>query len=293
MSRSLRQALFLISIFQFGIFVVNFGFILLMFMQPNSSVSYMPVFSGLILSMYIQAAIVISSIAVISGFIMSFMKPTRGMAGLYKAYAGITVLCGVCWLLASILFARDLHHFIYTNSIPNLLMTSAGHSKSMAMKGLKIGVGMTVGVALQREMLMMMIHVLGEPLNWLIYAAWYPWAPPLLFGMPAMIHALSSVSPILELAKVIEAGGDGTEFVEAKHIQRFYKLSKKEQEKVRENMGFDDSSSDDDSESSDEPAATAKKEKKKLLKKKKSNSSGNQATNNDEEILELPDETPV
>jgi hypothetical protein len=244
--RSLKQGLFLICFFQFLIYTIYGIFIFLVFLKSNSILSFFPsLTTGTAITMQVEAALVISCSCNLTGFVLSFMKPVKSLSNLYRAYAWLILLTALGWLTCSFMVGRSLRTYLYEYSLSNyMLKKSTEFKNTFLQKAFSIG-SMTVASTVQNALLNQAGKALGTPVNLLIYWANYPNMLIATFGLPPVLHALICFLPILELAKVIEAGGDGTEFVDADNIPRYQRLSRKEKAKVRDHQGNFDIESDE------------------------------------------------
>lgn len=124
-----------------------------------------------------------------------------------------------------------------------------------------------VGAALVADTAAMniMLNNLPFPLNYFYWMGMWPVVPFLIFGVLPAFMTWVALGPMMSLAGVMDAGGDGTEYVEAKKIHWFYSLSPADRDRVREGSDLeenDDEDSDDDDSDADEAKGIVKKGKK-------------------------------
>ncbi len=89
------------------------------------------------------------------------------------------------------------------------------------------------------------MDMLPFPLNYMYWMGMWPVVPFLIFGLlPAMLTFMG-IGPLMSLAGVMDAGGDGTEYVEASKIHWFYSLNPDDRNRVREGSDLEGGNSSD------------------------------------------------
>jgi hypothetical protein len=169
--------------------------------------------------------------------------------------AFLIFLVGFCWIIYGAMFSRKLNTG-YINFTPSGAMLKQ-YSKDTSDRKWLYG-GVAVGVIGDRFAAEMLIRYLPFPLNYFYWMGMYPIVPFLIFGFVPAVCTWLAVSPLVSLSSVMDAGGDGTEYVDAKQIHWFYSLSPEERDRVREGSDLEGDSDDSDDE---ERALTRKKKK--------------------------------
>ena len=168
-----------------------------------------------------------------------------------KVLAFLTFLVGVGWFVFGATLARRLNNG-YTSFTPSghFFKKAAKQTDDpeKSAKNMKYALGSAL--LLDATVANVMINNLPFPLNYFYYMGMWPIIPFLLFGAVPAFTTWMGLGTLVSLASVMDAGGDGTEYVEAKKIHWFYSLSPADRERVREGSDLEgelDSESDDES----------------------------------------------
>lgn len=179
-----------------------------------------------------------------------------------KVLALLMLVVGIMWLVFGGGLARRLSNG-YTSFVPSgaLFKRYAQNPEKNKVSG---GLALGSAIFLDRTAATAMINVLPFPLNYFYWMGMWPIVPFCLFGLLPSVFSWSSLGALMGLAAVMDAGGDGTEYVEAKKIHWFYSLSPADRERVREGSDLEDGDdSSDSSDSDDEETGIVKKSKAK------------------------------
>ena len=189
----------------------------------------------------------------------ALMNESFNSGGGTKLIAGLIFIVGVCWVVYGGTLARKLNNG-YINFTPSGQFMKQ-YTKNPSKKGFFYA-GMGSAVLLDSFAAKMIMEHAPFPLNYLYWLGMYPFVPFALFGVLPAFATWLAVGPLVSLASVMDAGGDGTEYVEAKQIHWFYSLSPEDRERVREGSDLEDEE-DDDNDSEDEERGLTKAKKKK------------------------------
>ena len=184
-----------------------------------------------------------------------------------KIVAVMMFLVGVAWFVFGARLAMRLNQG-YTSLTPGsaFFKKSMDPSLSAKSKSTYMGLGMASAVLLDTAASRIALQMLPFPLNYFYYGGMFPLYPFIMFGVIPALFSWMCLGSLMSLASVMEAGGDGTEYVEAKKIHWFYSLSAKDRDRVREGSdleGEGDSENDDD-DSVDEEAGLVKSAPKRV-----------------------------
>jgi hypothetical protein len=164
-------------------------------------------------------------------------------------------LVGILWLVFGGGLARRLSNFYTTFTLSGQAFRE--YQRTGSKKALAGAV--VAGVTLDRFVASVAINNLPFPLNYLYWMGMWPIIPFLIFGLLPSLFTWTSIGSLVGLASVMDAGGDGTEYVEAKRIHWFYSLSPVDRERVREGSDLEDGEEESDDESDDEERGLTKK----------------------------------
>ena len=241
---------------------MNFTLVLYFYTDP-SSFYYINMLKEIIADQYAYIALLTSGLTLSLGLAMVVLPPSSGLSGPMKAYAALSILGGVTWLIYGFTLGRQLSVFFFTY-LPSTGLIKQGVAGAMRartgfwkfMYSAETLFGATVGASIDDAAVEALKEMLGSPLDWLVSIAMNPILPVAILGLPVSVVALCSIGIILSYADVLAVGGDGTEYVGADEIEWFYKLSKSKQRKViaQEGSLTEDSDSDDDDDDDDEEA---------------------------------------
>jgi hypothetical protein len=187
------------------------------------------------------------------------MNESFNSGGGTKLIAGLIFLVGACWIVYGGSFARKLNNG-YINFTPSGFFMKR-YIKTNNKSDFRRGMGSAV--FLDSFAAKMIIEHAPFPLNYLYWLGMYPLVPFALFGVLPALATWLAVGPLVSLGGVMDAGGDGTEYVEAKQIHWFYSLSPEDRERVREGSDLEDDGDGDRSDSDDEERGLTKAKKKK------------------------------
>jgi hypothetical protein len=272
--RSVRQGVFLSTVFLFALFCWNFGILIFFYTHPSAAF-FIGELRNVLMDWTIEFSIIASGMTLTLGLALVFLPPSHGLALPVKVLGALVVVSGFGWLIASVLLGRRLNALFFQYLPSTTMMRSAMNTlqkddKSAIYKGVKLIGSVVAGSVLNNVAVDAAVRLLGEPLNWCVYAATNPFIPVTVFGLAPVIHCLASVGVIFSYAGVLEAGGDGSEYVDADRIEWFYRLSKKEQHKVVDSRGYvssDDGSSSSDSEDDSDSSLLVRKKGKSVASK--------------------------
>ena len=167
--------------------------------------------------------------------------------GATKAIALLVFIVGILWFVFGTMLARRLNRG-YTTFTPSGYFFKKYAKDPNDSKNL--GRGVTAALFLDATAANLMINNLPFPLNYFVWMGMWPMVPFALFGLLPAIATWISLGPLMSLAGIMDAGGDGTEYVDAKKIHWFYSLTPAERDRVREGSDLEDGSdSEDDSDS--------------------------------------------
>lgn len=165
--------------------------------------------------------------------------------GATKVIAFLIFVVGVLWFVFGATIARRLNNGYTTFSVSGQAFKYyAKHPKNKLALGAAVGGAMFVDKALAQ----ILISNLPFPLNYLYWMGMWPLVPFAVFGALPAIITWSSLGALVSLASVMDAGGDGTEYVEAKRIHWFYSLSPADRDRVREGSDLEDEDGEEDDE---------------------------------------------
>jgi hypothetical protein len=168
-----------------------------------------------------------------------------------KVIALMLFIVGVMWFVFGGMVARRLSHG-YTNFTPSGYLFKKYAQDTSKTKNLRYAVGSAL--VLDSTVINVMVNNLPFPLNYFYWMGMWPIVPFLAFGIVPAFATWIALGPIMSLSGVMDAGGDGTEYVEAKKIHWFYSLSPADRDRVREGSdleGEGDADSDDNSDDED------------------------------------------
>ena len=188
-----------------------------------------------------------------------------------KVLALMIFIVGIMWFVFGGMLARRFSSG-YMNWTPSGFMFKKYAKDPTQTKNLRYAVGAAlVADSVAQNIL---LNNLPFPLNYFYWMGMWPIVPFLLFGMIPAVVTWIALGPMMSLAGVMDAGGDGTEYVEAKKIHWFYSLSPADRDRVREGSDLEDGDDDDDSDKSD-----SDNEGEAMVKKgnNKKNNSGSQS----------------
>ena len=186
-----------------------------------------------------------SIVPVIAMGVLTNTSFTSGAAT--KVLALLIFIVGIMWFVFGATLAQRLNSG-YTNFSPSAYGFKR-YAENPNRKGSLAG-GLFAGIFLDRAVANVMINNLPFPMNYFYWMGMWPMVPLTVFGLLPAILTWSSMGSLMALAAVMDAGGDGTEYVEAKKIHWFYSLSPKDRERVREGSDLEDGE-DSDSDSSE------------------------------------------
>ena len=179
-----------------------------------------------------------SIIPILSIGVLSNTAFTSG--GGTKVIALLIFIVGVLWFVFGSMLARRLNNG-YTMFLPSgqAFKQYAKNPQNKAMLGLAMG----SALVLDKGATSMMMANLPFPLNYFYWMGMRPIVPFLIFGLVPALVTWASLGVIVSLASVMDAGGDGTEYVEAKRIHWFYSLSPPDRDRVREGSDLEEEES--------------------------------------------------
>ena len=179
-----------------------------------------------------------------------------------KVLALMIFIVGIMWFVFGGMLARRFSSG-FMNWTPSGYMFKKYAQDPTKTNNLRWAVGASLVADTAAQSIL--LNNLPFPLNYFYWMGMWPVVPFILFGVIPAFMAWIALGPIMSLAGVMDAGGDGTEYVEAKKIHWFYSLSPADRERVREGSDLeegDDEESDDDSDA-DEAKGMVKKGKSK------------------------------
>lgn len=179
-----------------------------------------------------------------------------------KVIAVLTFLVGATWFVFGSMLARKLNNG-YRSFVPSG-MAFKKYAENPEGNGKLMAGGMIAAVTIDSVWIRVMMEVLPFPLNYFYYMGIYPIIPFMAFGLFPAVVTWMSLGSLMSLASVMDAGGDGTEYVEAKKIHWFYSLSASDRDRVREGSDLDGEDDSEDDSDSDEEAGLVKKAPKKV-----------------------------
>ena len=181
-----------------------------------------------------------------------------------KVLALMIFIVGIMWFVFGGLLARRFSSG-FMNWTPSGYMFKKYAQDPTKTSNLRwaVGASLVADTAAQK----ILLNNLPFPLNYFYWMGMWPVVPFILFGVIPAFATWVALGPMMSLAGVMDAGGDGTEYVEAKKIHWFYSLSPADRERVREGSDLEDG---DDEESDDDSDAD---EGKRIMKKGKRNAS--------------------
>jgi hypothetical protein len=158
--------------------------------------------------------------------------------------------CGIVWIIYGGMLARKLNNGYVEFTASGIFLKR--YAKNPNNK-LSFTAGVASGLILDKAIANMVLQFAPFPLNYFYWMGMFPYVPFLIFGVLPAVFTFFGLGPLLSLASVMDAGGDGTEFVEAKKIHWFYSLSPEDRERVREGSDLEgEGDEDDESEYSDD-----------------------------------------
>lgn len=160
--------------------------------------------------------------------------------------------CGVVWVIYGAMLARKLNNGYVEFTASGFFLRRYG--KDTRRTG-QLALGFFSAIAVDKAIAKFILQFAPFPLNYFYWMGMYPYVPFLIFGVLPSIFVFSGIGPIMSLAAVMDAGGDGTEYLEARKIHWFYSLSPEDRERVREGSdleGEEGDSSVDSYDSEDE-----------------------------------------
>lgn len=157
-----------------------------------------------------------------------------------KVIALLIFIVGVLWFVFGSMLARRLNNG-YTMFLPSgqAFKQYAKNPQNKLMLGAAVG----SALVLDKAWAGFAMSNLPFPLNYFYWLGMRPVVPFLVFGLVPALVTWSSLGVIVSLASVMDAGGDGTEYVEAKRIHWFYSLSPPDRERVREGSDLEEEDS--------------------------------------------------
>ena len=178
-----------------------------------------------------------------------------------KVLALMIFIVGIMWFVFGGMLARRFSSG-FMNWTPSGYMFKKYAQDPTKTSNLRwaVGASLVLDTAAQKVLL----NNLPFPLNYFYWMGMWPVVPFILFGAIPAFLTWVALGPMMSLAGVMDAGGDGTEYVEAKKIHWFYSLSPADRERVREGSDLEDGDEDSDEDSdADEAKGMIKKGKKK------------------------------
>lgn len=169
--------------------------------------------------------------------------------GATKVLALLIFIAGVLWIGFGALIARRLNNGYREGTLTGQFFKHIAQDPTKKRSAVKTGSMMVGAMVFDSMASQVVMQLLPFPLNYMYWMGMWPAVPFLLFGLLPGVITFMGVGPIMSLAAVMEAGGDGTEYVEASKIHWFYSLSPADRDRVRE--GSDLEGGDDDSDSDD------------------------------------------
>jgi hypothetical protein len=178
-----------------------------------------------------------------------------------RLIALLIFVVGIVWIVYGATLARKLNngYVQFTGSGALLRKYAEDPSKKRYLYG-----GIASAMFVDQALASLILQFAPYPLNYFYWMGMYPYVPFLIFGFIPAVFTWIALGPLLSLASVMDAGGDGTEYVDAKKIHWFYSLSPEDRDRVREGSdleGESDESSDSDDSDDEEKGLTKNKPK--------------------------------
>jgi hypothetical protein len=181
------------------------------------------------------------------------MSSSFNSAGGTRLIALMIFIVGITWIIYGATLAQKLNrgyvNFTLSGQFMKRYAKNPG-SKSTLVKGV---VAASIADPLIANLI---LQFAPYPLNYFYYMGMFPYIPFAIFGVLPAIFTFFAIGPLLSLASVMDAGGDGTEYVEAKKIHWFYSLSPDDRDRVREGSDLEGDSDDRDDSSDEERGLT-------------------------------------
>lgn len=171
--------------------------------------------------------------------------------GATKVIALLIFIVGILWVSFGAIMARRMNKGYHEGTISGQVFKSYAKDPNGKNSGKKMGLGIAASLVADTAISQLAIQFLPFPLNYFYWMGMYPFIPFIIFGLIPGVLTFMGISPLMSLAGVLDAGGDGTEYVEASKIHWFYSLSPADRDRVREGSdleGDDDESGDSDDE---------------------------------------------
>ena len=188
--------------------------------------------------------------------VLTNMSFTSGSAT--KVIAVLIFIVGLMWIVFGATLARRLNNG-YVFLLPSgQAFRSYSKTQDKKMAGAALGSALFLDTFAST----ILMNNLPFPLNYFYYMGMFPVIPFAVFGFLPGILTWSSMGVLVSLAGVMDAGGDGTEYVEAKRIHWFYSLNEADRERVREGSDLEGEEEDEsDQDSVDEEAGRGRRSK--------------------------------
>jgi hypothetical protein len=155
-------------------------------------------------------------------------------------------IVGIMWFVFGGMLARRFSAG-YMNWTPSGYAFKKYAQDPTKTKNLRYAVG--AALVLDTAAQKILLNNLPFPLNYFYWMGMWPIGPFVLFGLIPATMTWTALGPMMSLAGVMDAGGDGTEYVEAKKIHWFYSLSPADRDRVREGSDLEDGDDDSDNDS--------------------------------------------
>lgn len=184
------------------------------------------------------------------------MSTSFNSAGGTRLVALLIFIVGLVWIIYGATLAQKLNRGYINFTASGMFMKkfASDPSKKRYMVG-----GILSAAVVDPMMSNLILQFAPYPLNYFYYMGMFPYIPFAIFGLLPAIFTFVALGPLLSLASVMDAGGDGTEYVDARKIHWFYSLNPDDRERVREGSDLEGDSSDD---SSDEETGLTRGHKK-------------------------------
>jgi hypothetical protein len=177
--------------------------------------------------------------------------------GVTKVLALLIFIVGVLWIGYGAILARRLNRIYREGTFSGQMFKNMAKNPQDAKKTKRPmlrAVGTVAALAADSAGAQILMSILPFPLNYFYWMGMWPFIPFIFFGLIPAIITFMGIGPLMGLAAVFDAGGDGTEYVEASKIHWFYSLTPKDRDRVREGSDLE-GGSDDDSDSDGERRA--------------------------------------
>jgi hypothetical protein len=111
--RNVRQGVFVATVIQMSIIVLNFTLVLYFYTNPTSFY-YINMLKEIIADKYAYIALLTSGLTLSLGLAMVVLPPSSGLSGPMKGYAFLSILGGITWLVYGFMLGRQLSTFFFT-----------------------------------------------------------------------------------------------------------------------------------------------------------------------------------